>query len=303
MPDQGGLLDISLALPDTWRWPLVIRVRGLVATWSSTLDESVAGQVPWPAAWPAAVSSFLQPSPLIASDHEAIQKAVQATVGIDPRAAARPLAVAKRLIQAACASFQLNGSHLLHGPVQTMRGINATGAVIALARGGGSRADLVCLCTAVLRSAGIPARPVLCIGNPKSDRKGEFDIRAEFFIPEAGWVPYDPDALRRRDVGKRSLDEAWRDLGNSPDLNRNVALCWSFAPDQGRNAYEAWAGWTWARLAVDEPFPLEMRTGAFRYGDNELITGSANLHSQINLHISSKGRPEALPPSPWRGSP
>ena len=302
-PDAAGLLDISLAMPKAWRWPVVIRVSGLVATWSSTLDESLAGQVPWPAAWPGAVSRWLQPSPLIASDDPTIKKAVSLTVGDDPRAAASPLAVAKRLIQASCTSFQLDGAHLLHGPERTMRGINASGAVRALARGGGTRADLVCLCTAVLRSAGIPARPVLCIGNPKSDRKGEFDIRAEFFIPEAGWVPYDPDSLRRRGIGSKPLADAWRDLGNSPDLNRTIALSWSFAPGQGGNAYEAWAPWSWARLAPDEPFPLDMHTGSFRHGDNVLITGSANLHSRVDLLTSSRGRPETLPPSPWRGGP
>ncbi len=301
-PDAVGELDVRVPMTTAVRAPITVTVQGRFAVWSSALDESVAGTIGWPASWPSDARRFLTSEPLIESSNEAIMQAVEATVGPDPRAWGPPLAVAKRLTQAACAQFQSDGAHLVHGPNQTMRGINVDGAVVALQRGGGSEADLVCLVVSVLRAAGIPARPVIGVGSKQSPRRGEFTVWAECFLPEAGWVPIEPDLLRRRGVGTRAITQVWRGFGDCPELDDVVPLCWSFAGDDGGDAYEAWAGWTWARLAPTAPFPLDVETGQFRVGDRVLVTGQANLHSSVQFHTINKGRPKGQIASPWRAA-
>ena len=302
-PDAQGSLTLTTPLPKQPRWPVLVRVHGEAITFSSTLNESIAGRLPWPVAWPAEVRSALEPEPLIESDDAGIKAAVEATIGPTPQAWGPPLAVAKRLIQAACSNFNVDGQHLMYGPKKTVRGINVRGATAALAAGGGSQADLTCLCIAVLRAAGIPARPVISIATKPGSRDDELVVRAVFFLPEAGWIPFDADQLRRRGVGSRKLTDVWRGLGDCPKLDDEVPLSWTFSPEQGAQAYEAWSCWSWTRLAPLSDFPLSVGTGRIRIGDKTVITGQANLHSQLLVRRWSRGRPERVPRSPWRGGP
>jgi hypothetical protein len=302
-PDANGLLTLTTPMPKDPLWPVFLRIHAEAMTFSSSFDQALTARIPWPAAWPAAVQSSLQPEPLIESDALNIQAAVKATLGPTPRTWGPPLAVAKRLVQAACAEFNVDGQHLLHGPKKTIRGIHVRGATFALGAGGGSRADLVCLCVAVLRAAGIPARPVISVATKTGSRDDELSVRAEFFLPEAGWIPIDPGLLRRRGVASRTLADVWRGFGDLPKLDDEVPLCWSFLPDDVEKAYEAWSCWTWTRLSPDAEFPLLVGTGKIRIGDKTVITGQANLHSQLLVRRWSKSRPQRVPKSPWRNRP
>jgi transglutaminase-like putative cysteine protease len=302
-PDALGELDVRMTMPSEPSWPLLVRLQGQAATYSAQLNETIAGRIPWPVSWPSATGRFLKPQTLIESNDPAVMAAVEATVGVEPRDWGPPLAVAKRLIQAACANWNSDGSHLLYGPQRTVRGLNVHGALAGLKAVGGSESDLVCLSVAVLRAAGIPARPVIALGAHDSERKDALTVSAEFFLPEAGWIPFDPDLLRRRGVGSHPIEQVWRGLGDCPHLDDLVPLFWTFGPDGGRDVYEAWAGWSWARMAPQAPFPLLVTTGEFRLGDKVLITGQAHLHSSLNVRSSSKGRPNEPIPSPWRTTP
>lgn len=302
-PDAQGLLTLSTPMPPNPRWPLLVRVHAEGISFSSSFDQSLAAQLPWPTAWPAEVRDALAAEPLIECDAPNIQAAVEATVGPTPKTWGSPLVVAKRLIQAACSDFNVNGQHLMYGPKKTIRGINVHGARAALAAGGGSQADLACLCIAALRAADIPARPVIAVATKSGSRDDELVVRGEFFVPEAGWIPFDPDQLRRRGVQSRKLTDVWRGLGDCPKLDDVVPLSWSFSPKQGAKAYEAWSCWSWTRLAPLADFPLSVGTGKIQIGDKTVLTGQANLHSQVLARRWSKGRPERVPKSPWRGGP
>lgn len=302
-PDAVGELDVRVTMPSEGGWPMLVRLQGQAATYSAQFNETIAGRIPWPVSWPSATGRFLKPQTLIESNNPAIMAAVEATVGTEPRDWGSPLAVAKRLIQASCAKWNTDGSHLLYGPNRTVRGLNVHGALAGLNAGGGSTSDLVCLSVAVLRAAGIPARPVIALGAQDSKQKDALTVSGEFFLPEAGWIPFDPDVLRRRGVGSRAIGQVWRGLGDCPHLDDLVPLFWTFGPDGGRDAYEAWAGWSWARMAPQAPFPLLVTTGEFRLGDKVLVTGQAQLHSAMNVRTSNKGRPKEPIISPWRATP
>ena len=300
-PDALGVLDISLK-PDNagFNMPLQLRITANEVVYAADLDESVAGQIPWPVAWPSPARTFMQPGPLIESTNALVKQAVEATVGPDPRQWAPPLAVAKRLIQASCTNWTSNGSHIATGPESTMRGVNVSGAVAALTNGGGSDSDLVCLCVAVLRAAGLPARPVLALGADKSDQRDSYYVYGEFFLPEAGWVPFQPDLLRGRGVANKQITQQWRGLGHCPHLDDLVPLFWTFGPPQ--EVYEAFAGWTWSPLVPGAVIPLPMTTGSVQVGNETILTGRRNNHSSIFIRSANTGRPKEPVASPWRGS-
>ncbi|MCH2135628.1 MAG: transglutaminase family protein [Phycisphaerales bacterium] len=302
-PDALGSLMLKAPMTSEPLLPLVVTVDADVIGYSSEFDESVAGQIPWPAAWPAPVKEELGAEPLIETDSTVVKAAMESTVGEKPSDWGPPLAVAKRLIQAACTSLNQDGQHLFHGPGKTIRGINVRGAEWTLLNGGGSRADLTCVCVALLRAAGIPARPVIAVGSDSRSRDDGLIVRGEFFLPEAGWVPFDASELKRLGVGTKRVTDPWAGLGTFRDLDEIIPLAWTFAPDDGRHAYEAWAVWSWTRLLPDDEFPRPIKTSAIEWGNQVVATSRTMPGSNVSVRRWSKGPLQSTGPSPWRAAP
>ena len=111
--------------------------------------------------------------------------------------------------------------------------------------------DLVCTCVAVLRAAGIPARPVIGIDSGKGTQSGRklprdrtsFAIWGEFRLPGKGWVPFDPWQMRGQGLRQLKVQQPWRWFGTIRDLNRRVALAYDFAPSGGGTTSPWPGGW------------------------------------------------------------
>jgi transglutaminase-like putative cysteine protease len=163
----------------------------------------------WPREWPEEVRSALEPQKGIESNEPFAKAIVTQALGDQLRATA-PWFAAKEILRTVATGFRSVSSDALErrGAGRVV-GLKMDGARFSVEREFGSQHDLVATCVAALRAAGIPARPVVGISEERSSsapgaRKRTILISwGEVFMPEVGWVPFDP--LRLRGSAVRSL--------------------------------------------------------------------------------------------------
>ncbi|MHC4415292.1 MAG: transglutaminase-like domain-containing protein [Planctomycetota bacterium] len=251
------------------RWQLGYRVQ----VWSSRLrDEAAAAAVPWPRQWPAEVEDGLKPQTFIESDDPFFRQAVEHASGGKLRLTS-PYLAAKDLVRYCVNRIRVSGDGVRRGEFGVLRGLEIAGARETAAAGLGGPHDLVCICVATLRAAGIPARPVIGVeevpgrvprtGGPRP----EFVSWAEFYLPRVGWVPFDPLEMRGR---VRTLDvrRPWPEFGTMKDLNRRIPLAYHFIPPAAVQTPQHPAVWGW------DPRP----------------GGDPSSEQQIRIQMISRGR-------------
>jgi len=240
---------------DSLRWSVEWRARA----WSCRIDEAMLARSTWPREWPEEVRDALKPQLGIESEDPLFAGFVRDKLG-DRLRTLSPYAAAKELLRSVCTAFRaVNAEGIARGAGGAFVGFDMKGAKRAALDGAGSSHDLVAACVAVLRAAGIPARPVIGIAKEES-RPGRESVLlvswGEFLVPGAGWVPFDPVGLRSEALRTVPLTRPWNGLGNLPDLNRRVAVSYSFAPEQA-NLPSAPAGWGWQPIGNDPSMPLD----------------------------------------------
>ncbi|MHC4128682.1 MAG: transglutaminase-like domain-containing protein [Planctomycetota bacterium] len=253
----------------TLRWQLGYRVE----SWSSRLrSEADAAAIAWPRSWPAEVQDGLRPQMFIESDDPlfagAVEKASEGRLRLVP-----PYLAAKDLVRYCINEIRLSGDGDNMGSLGALRGLELVGARRAANNRIGGPHDLVCVCVAVLRAAGIPARPVIGVEEQKSSLGGlkqagpKFVSWAEFYLPEAGWVPFDPVAMRGKGVRNLDVRREWPEFGTMDDLNRRIPLAYHFIPP----------------AAVEVPIPAV-------WGWDPQPGGDPGTEPQIRFTIISRGR-------------
>jgi len=194
---------------------------------SSELNDESANIIPWPESWDPQLEYYLEPSKFIESDDAIFSKAVEDNG--DPKSVTIQVA-AKVLIRYCLLKIGSDGQ-FTKTKEGTTTGLDVKGARHAVREATGSAVDMVCVCVATLRAAGIPARPVVGITN--ADVAGYEDISptyivwGEYALPGAGWVPFMPERMRGT-VNTLERTEAWQGLGTLPRLNRRVPLSYNF---------------------------------------------------------------------------
>ncbi|MEE2908204.1 MAG: transglutaminase domain-containing protein [Planctomycetota bacterium] len=233
----------------------IMSVSAELVSWNSVVNEDMAAATIWPAQWPSDVTQALQPQALIESDEPIFQETIKSLFGQNLRMTP-PWLVAKALTQYTCNNIKISGSRTLRGSSGRVRGLNVQGALATATTGTGTRADLTCTCVAMLRAAGIPARPVVGISD-RVKSGDELTTWAEFFLPGSGWVPFSPWQMQNGGVRSWKLNRPWRYFGNWNSLNEHVPFAWSFAPDDGSTVHDTWALWGWTRAiqGIDIPLP------------------------------------------------
>ncbi|MCP4797233.1 MAG: transglutaminase domain-containing protein [Phycisphaeraceae bacterium] len=224
------------------------------------VDEKAAAQVTWPREWPDSVRPYLAASDLIQSDDEIFKTFIERTT--EGRLRRTPIYVAaKELVRSTILEFRnVEGSSLRREGDGRIVGFQLQGAAAATSAVQVTPADMVCTCVAVLRAAGIPARPVIGIHSGDGDAKDSkrpkgrrtFCCWAEFHLPGAGWVPFDPFEMRGQGLRQADIARPWRWFGSIDSMNRRVGIAYDFAPfNQGRVlGYPA--GWVY-RLESSDP--------------------------------------------------
>jgi hypothetical protein len=250
------------------RWKLGYRVQA----WSARIDDNAAGHIGWPQEWPKEVQDGLKAQMYIESDDPVFKQTVD-RVSEGKLRLVPPYLAAKDLIRYAINNVQVSGDGIDQGAMGQLRGIEVFGAKQAATDGIGTPHDLVCVCVAMLRAAGIPARPVIGIQEREKDGKNEFVSWGEFYLPECGWIPFDPFVMRGKGIRTLDVRKPWPELGNMKDLNRRIPLAYHFMPAATVETPQNPSLWGW------DPRP----------------GGGANSEQAIDLGIVSRGKGEDDP--------
>lgn len=221
-----------------------------VQVWSSRIDDEKAAQIAWPREWPAEVQDGLQPQKYIESDDPVFAEEVKKISNGKLRLVA-PYLAAKDIIRHCINEIQTNGSGTMRGDTNTIgtvrsaiRGLRITGAKETARLKRGSPHDLVCVCVAMLRAAGIPARSIIGV---EEDEKGlaDFVSWAEFYLPDAGWIPFDPYVMRGKGIRTLDVHKPWPELGTMKELNKRIPLSFHFIPPATVESPQYPAVWGW----------------------------------------------------------
>jgi hypothetical protein len=243
-----GMTGASLTIPrldgQSVKWSLTWRVQ----CWSSVVDEAAAARITWPVDWPPEARESLAPAPGFESDDGRMKQFVDRVSGGKLRSVT-PWVAAKELVRATVGAFKNLDEAGIKVENGMPRGIVFNGAAASLAAGAGTGHDLVAACVTVLRAAGVPARPVL--GMTEVARSGggasaRLVSWAEFWLPQAGWVPFDPVELRSSVRGGMGIERPWKRFGTWDGLNEMIPLCYGWAlPVRGCSALPFPAGFVW----------------------------------------------------------
>jgi len=183
------------------RWKLEFRTQ----VWSSEIDDAAAASIPWPKEWPDDVRDGLRPQRYIESDAlifaQAVKDASNGQLRFVP-----PYLAAKDLVRYCVDKISVRGDGLNMGLNETLRALEMKGALQTVKDGHGSAHDVVCVCIATLRAAGIPARPVIGFRLKPNDPKYRSEMLSwgEFYLPDAGWIPFDPVSVRNNGAMHRA---------------------------------------------------------------------------------------------------
>lgn len=228
------------------RWDVRMRVQ----TWASRLDHDKAMELTWPREWPEEVREALRPQMFIESDDEIFKETVD-RVSEGRLRLVSPYVAAKELVRFAASNIQVTGSYTQHGPQQAIEGLNVQGARETVRQGVGSPNDLVCVAVAMLRAAELPARPVIGLKRG-DDGRTKFITWAEVHLPDAGWVPFDPNAIRG--IGPdRDPRTRWAGFGTMRQLNQRIPLSYHFTPATAPRSPLAPSVWGWDPGAHGDP--------------------------------------------------
>lgn len=233
---EGNELAIS-PLPafsgQSIRW----QTRFLVESFDVATDEARAATIPWPREWPESVERFRRPEPLIESAAPPVEAFVQRVSGGRLREVP-PYLAAKDLVRAAVVGVRnVVGNGVVREGFAAINGIEVYGCLPLLESGNGTPADMVCLAVAALRAAGIPARPVLGVTRyddpkrkmPLAKGNGPW-VWGEFWLPEAGWIPFDPTMMRRQSLRTLDVRARWKGFASPEGMKELVPMAWSFMP-------------------------------------------------------------------------
>jgi hypothetical protein len=233
------------------RWQLGYSVQ----CWSSRIDDGGAARIAWPQEWPAEVQDGFRPQKYIESDDplflQTVERVSEGKLRLVP-----PYLAAKDLVRYCIANVKVSGDGEYRAEFGFLRGLDMIGARDAAVTGKGGPHDLVCVCVAILRAAGIPARAVIGaheVRTSEGHTRGEFVSWAEFFLPDCGWIPFDPDAMRGSGVKSRDVRRPWAHFGTLDDLNERIPLSYHFMPPAAVQTPGYPAVWGWDPRPGQDP--------------------------------------------------
>ncbi|MFO0855986.1 MAG: transglutaminase-like domain-containing protein [Phycisphaerales bacterium] len=251
-----------------------IKVQYPIRCYATLFDEKAAMNVKWPANWPREAQDAMQPQLYIEqglndageiADYKKdnITKAVKlflADQGIKDPKDVPPVRVAKALAGGVWNAVNPTGDGIAKRKrTSEMMGLTIQAPTSTLEQGTGSPHDMVALLVALLREAGIPARPVIGvdIGGrddkflSKGSDKRKLHSWVEFYLYDEAnkthnWIPIDIIKMRKSTTRPPKIDQPWRGFGTCPDMEAAAPFAVSYQPPQkGIAAYGAAGFWGW----------------------------------------------------------
>ncbi len=243
---RWGDSRVEVSIPNFVEDRLRMELTWIVETWSCQLDEVAASAVQMPTAWPEEVERWRHTSEGIDPNEPLIQELRKNIAQkIPPNAPA--IFAAKEIIRSGSRALRTGDHHEGNPFGARTRGLEARGCAQALATQVGSEADVACICVALLRSMGFPARPVIGLVDRKNHPGGalsgkKLGMWGEVYIPRCGWVPFDADEIRGGISPTSKIDQHWNGFGADDEFNERVPITHELdiyqpkASDGGRTA-------------------------------------------------------------------
>ncbi len=233
-----------------------------IVTAETVFNDDLARRLPWPKKWEPEPSAYL--TPVVDSTGEPVPDDAQETVKTlldfwienkDPKSI-NELDLVKFLTGKVIEYVPVRGQST-ELPVRSTSGGQAAVAMSSNSYGGfivrpanevarepqGSKHDLATLLTAVLRSAGVPARTVICIDERIDDPLRNIVSLVEFAMhdPERDitfWVPIDVDRVRLNGARSSQFKRKWLYFGSHDRLSHYIPVAYYFHPPAGYKAYD-----------------------------------------------------------------
>ena len=220
----------------------------LTQRWEVSVDERAAARSTWPREWPSWTQRYLVSEMGIDPSDAAIKAlAEQATAGgvrsVSPFMAAKNAAIA---VLGRWKSMTGSSSEL--GPDKSLRGLQfSPNGVYGIGIGRGTPVELATTCVAAVRAIGIPSRVVygLVVNETRSGKSNaNFRMICEFYLPDIGWIPFDPVEMRSQGAASRGAAAAIKGFANVSDLEDVIPLAVKPVPDGFQRA-DRLAVWGW----------------------------------------------------------
>ena len=220
----------------------------LTQRWEVSVDEREAARATWPREWPSWTQRYLASETGIDPNDAAIKALAENATKGGPRSVA-PFFAAKNAVAAVIGRWKsMTGSSSELGPDKSLRGLQfSPNGVYGIGVGRGTPVELAATCVAAVRSIGIPSRVVYGIVLHES-RSGKsnaiFRYICEFYLPDIGWIPFDPVEMRGQGAATRAATGPVKGFANVTDLRDVVPLAVKPVPD-GYQKADRYATWGW----------------------------------------------------------
>lgn len=219
-----------------------------VQRWEVAVDEAAAARVTWPRDWPAWTKRYLGEELGIRPEDPAIKTLAENSTKGGARSVT-PFIAARNALGAIMRDWRsMTGDTSEFGPDGNLRGIRFTiDAVSGLTVGRGTSVELVTTCVAALRALGIPSRIVYGLEeheNRGGREKTRFRYIGEFFLPDVGWIPFDPMELRGQGAATKPSTAPVKGFANVTGLEKVLPLSFTPVPE-GYSKADRYAVWGW----------------------------------------------------------
>lgn len=247
-PGIEAMLRFDIAPRTNFFNQLRVIARYRVQRWEVAVDESAAARVTWPRAWPAWTARFLGEELGIRPEDPVIKALAESSTKGGARSVT-PFVAARNAIGAIMREWRsMTGDTSEFGPDGRLRGIRFTNdAVSGLSVGRGTSVELVTTCVAALRALGIPSRIVYGL-ETHENRSGReatrFRYIGEFFLPDVGWIPFDPMELRGQGAATKPSSAPVKGFANVTGLEKVLPLSFTPVPE-GLSKADRYAVWGW----------------------------------------------------------
>lgn len=273
-----ALVQFELPLERGYAENILARTTYQVQRWELEVDEAAAASATWPREWPSGMDRFLKAEPGVDPTHAGLKAFADSATKGGARSVGPYLAVRNAALAIVRGWKLPNSGTSVYGQKGGLRGLNFTvNGPWGFDAGGGTPVELAATCTAAVRALGVPCRVVYCLGrksrsnDQRSGTSGsEFRMICEFFLPNIGWIPFDPMMMRQHTAGGMA---AIRGFANIPDIQDALPLAFLTVP-KGYEKADRVALWGWKRgLQVDEP------TAVTRIGFDDSGRGNGKVPS------------------------
>ena len=257
---------------------ILTRATYQVQRWELQVDEAAAATATWPREWASGMDRFLKKEPGIDPTNARLKAFADAATNGGARSVS-PYYAVKNAALAIVRGWRLpNSGTSVYGQRGGLRGLNFTvDAPWGFEAGGGTPVELAATCVAAVRALGVPSRVVYCLversrsNDSRSGTSGrEFRMICEFFLPNIGWIPFDPMMMRQHTTGG---NVAIRGFANIPNIQDALPLAYLTVPN-GYQMADRYALWGWKRgVVADEP------TAVTRIGFDDSSRGNGKVPS------------------------